>query len=155
MSTKINKIKLENASNTYSSFNSVKFDTSDAHDKYLLYTQFAALYCKGSSIAPLLDYAHKPIFQKMSTINQYFTSADEKIFIDFRRGKGYTNEIEKINKVDSDLLITITLKAAAAKKMRLRVTGYCQGEHLYSLSNEGLIMNYKEYGVNKSKSVMA
>ena len=111
-------IKLENASNTYSSFNSVKFDTSDAHDKYLLYTQFAALYCKGSSSALLLDYSHKPIFQKMPTINQYFTSADEKIFIDFRRGKGYTNEIEKINRDDSDLLITITLKTAAAKKMR-------------------------------------
>ena len=91
----------------------------------------------------------------MPTINQYFTSADEKIFIDFRRGKGYTNEIEKTNRDDSDLLITITLKAAAAKKMRLRVTGYCQGEHLYSLSNEGIIMNYKEYGVNKSKSVTA
>ena len=37
------------------------------------------------------------------------------------------------------------------KKMRLRVTGYYQGEYLYSLSNEGLIMNYKEYVVNKQK----
>ena len=38
--TKIKSIKLENASNTYSSFNSVKFDTSDAHDEYLLSTQW-------------------------------------------------------------------------------------------------------------------
>ena len=45
-STKIKWIKLKNVSNTYSLINSVKFDTSDAHDKYLLYTQFVAWYCK-------------------------------------------------------------------------------------------------------------
>ena len=60
--TKIKSIKLENASSTYSSFNSAKFDTADAHDKYLLYSQFVAWYCKGSNTGPLLDYAHNPIF---------------------------------------------------------------------------------------------
>ena len=39
--------------------------------------------------------------------------------------------------------------------MRLWVTGYYQGEYLYSFSNEGVIMNYKEYSVNKPKSVAA
>ena len=38
--------------------------------------------------------------------------------------------------------------------MRLRVTGHCQGEYFYSLSNEGLIMNYKEYGVSKPSSIV-
>ena len=80
VSTKIKSIKLENASNTYSSFNRVKFDTSDAHDKYLLYTQFVAWYCKGSSIAPLLNYAHNPIFKDLPTLNQYLLKADEKCF---------------------------------------------------------------------------
>ena len=89
----------------------------------------------------------------MPTINEYFTNVDKKIFIDLRRRKGYTNKIEKINTDNSDPLITITLKATAAKKMRLRVTGYYQGEYLYSLSNEGVIMNCKEYGVSKPKSV--
>ena len=65
----------------------------------------------------------------MPTINQYFTNVDKKIFIDLRRRKGYTNKIEKINTDNSDPLITITLKATAAKKMRLRVTGYYQGEY--------------------------
>ena len=41
-STKIKSVQLENVSNTYSSFNTVKFDMSDAHDKYLLYMQFVA-----------------------------------------------------------------------------------------------------------------
>ena len=37
--------------------------------------------------------------------------------------------------------------------MRLSVTGHYQGECLYSLSYEGLIMNYKEYRVNKTNSI--
>ena len=64
-STKIKSIKSENASNRYSSFNSVKFDTADTHEKYLPYSQFVAWYCKGSSIAPLLDYAHNPIHPEL------------------------------------------------------------------------------------------
>ena len=149
-STMIKSIQLQNASSTYSSFNSVKFDRSNAHDKFLLYSQFVAQYCKISSIAPISDYAHNPTFQELPTISQYFTNTDEKIFIDVRRGKGYTNELEKINRGESDLSITITLKRATTTKMRLRVTGYYQGEYLYSVSHEGLIMSYKE-----SKNVAA
>ena len=91
MSTKVKSAKLENVSNMHSSFNNIEFNTSDTHDKYLLYTQFAAKYCKGSSIAPLSDYAHNLIFQEMPNINQYLTSADEHVFIALRCGKGNTN----------------------------------------------------------------
>ena len=90
---------------------------------------------------PLSDYAHNPAFQELSTVSQYFTKMDEKIFIDSRRGKGYTNELKKISRDDSDLSISIKLKAVKMKKMRLRVTGHYQGKYLYLLSNEGLIMN--------------
>ena len=90
------------------------------------------------------------MFQESRTRSKYFRSADGKIFIDLRHRKGYTNQIEKLNRDDSDLTITVQLKVLAEKKMRLRVTGYYQGEHLYSMTREGLIMNYKEYGVNKS-----
>ena len=82
-------------------------------------------------------------------------SSNKKIFIDLRRGKGYTNKIEKLNRDDSDLTITIKLKVVATKKMRLRVTGYYQGKYLYLMSREGLIMNYKEYRVNKQKSIVS
>ena len=154
-STKIKSIKLENASNTYSSFNSVKFDTDDTHDEFLLSNQFVAWYCKGSSIARFSDYACNPIFQELPTQSQYFTSAHKNFFIDLRCEKSYTNEIEKLNRHDSNLLVTITLKNVAVKKMRLRVSGFYQGEYLYSLSNNGLIMNYKEYGVKKQKSAIS
>ena len=97
-----------------------------------------------------------PAYQGLLTQKQYFTTADEKFFIDLRCGKGYTNEIEKLNRDDSDLLITITLKTLLLlQKMRLRVTGYYQGKYLYSLLNEGLIMNYKEYSVNMQQSIVA
>ena len=42
VNTKINSITPENASNTYSIFNSGKFDTSDLYDKFLLHNQFVA-----------------------------------------------------------------------------------------------------------------
>ena len=59
MSTKIKSMTFENASNTYSTFNSVKFNTSDP--------QFVVWYCKGCSIAPLSDYKNNPVFQELPT----------------------------------------------------------------------------------------
>ena len=76
-------------------------------------------------------------------------------YIDIRRSKGYTGEFERVNRDDSDWSVTVNLKAAAAKKMRLRVTSYFQGEYVYMLSKDRLTMNYKEYGVNKQKAVTA
>ena len=104
-----------------------------------------------SSIAPLSDYANNPVFQEIPTRTKYFASVDEKIFIDLRRGKGYTNEIEKLSRDDSDLTTTIQLKAPSEKKIRLFLIGYYQGDYLYSITSEGFIMNYKDYIVKKQK----
>ena len=106
-STKIKSITLENASNTYSTFNSVKFDIDDT----VCGVGLQRLY-----IAPSPNYKNNTVSHKLPTLSEYFTSGDEKIFIDLRRGKGYTNEIEKLNRDDSDLKITIKLKPAAAKR---------------------------------------
>ena len=85
----------------------------------------------------------------------YFMDSDERVYINIRRSKGYTGEFKRVNRGDSDLSITVDLKAANAKKMRLHVTGCFQGEYMYMLSKGGLIMNYKEYGMNKQKPVTA
>ena len=69
-----------------------------------------------------------------------------------RRSKGYTDELEKINRDDSWIALTISLKAAAAKKLRYRITGWSQGEYWYLLSNRGYIMSYKNYNISKSDS---
>ena len=46
-----------------------------------------------------------------------------------RRSKGYTDKLEKLTRDDSDITLTVKLKAAATKKLRLRVTGYSQAEY--------------------------
>ena len=81
---RIGSIKLENASDTYSEFNTIKFDLNDEHDKYLLYSAFTAWVCNGSSIVPPSDYAHNKTYQKMVRKEKYFTDSDERLYIDLR-----------------------------------------------------------------------
>ena len=152
-STHIKSIKLQNTSNTYGEFNTVKFDLEDQEDQYTLYNAFTACVTEGSSIAPQSDYAYNEIRQQLPNRTACFTVSDERVYIDIRRSKDYTGEFERANRDDSDLTITVDLKAAAVKKMRVRITGYFQSEYMYMLGKEGLIMNYKEYGVSKQKSV--
>ena len=151
-STQIKSIKLQNASNTYSEFNTVKFDLEDEEDRYTLYNAFVAFVTEGSSIVAESEYMNNEVRQELPNRNTYFTDSDERVYIDIRRSKGFTGELERVNRDDSDLTVTVDLKAAATKKMRFRITGYFQGEYNYMISSNGLIMNYKEYGVSKIKT---
>ena len=47
---------------------------------------------------------------------------DDRIYVDMRRSKGYADELEKINRDESRIALTISLKEAAGKKMRFRIT---------------------------------
>ena len=125
----IGLIKLENGSDTYSEFNTKKFDLNDEYDKYLLYSAFTAPICKGWSIAPLSDYTHNKIYQKMVRKEKYLTDSDERLYIDLRQGKGHTGEFERVNCDDSDLAVNIELKNPATKNMRLCITGYYLWSH--------------------------
>ena len=82
----------------------------------IMYCAFIAWICNGSSITPLSDYVHNPIDQEAPRKNKYFTSSDERLYIDLRRSKGHTGEFERVNRNDSDLTITIELKNALTKK---------------------------------------
>ena len=53
-----------------------------------------------------------------------------------KRSKGYTDELEKLTRDDSDLNLTVKLKKVATRKMGLQVTGYSQAEYYYTLSNK-------------------
>ena len=75
---------------------------------------------------------------------------DDRIYVDMRRSKGYADELEKINRDESRIALTISLKEAAGKKMRFRITSFSQGEFWYLLSNRGSIMSYKN--ISKSDS---
>ena len=150
--TSIKYIKLQNASNTYSEFNTIKFNLEDEEDRFILYNAFVAWVTKGSSIVPESDYLYNETRQQLPNRNTYFTNSDEKVYIDIRRSKCYTGEFERVNRDDSDLIVTVDLKNAAAKKMRLYVTAYYQGEYMYMLTKDGLVMNHKEYSIAKIKN---
>ena len=150
--TNIKSMKLQNASNTYSEFNTAKFDLEDEEDKYNLFNQFRSWVTKGSSVVPNSEYIHNKTAQELPSRSDYFTNSDEKVYIDLRRAKGFTGEFERVNRDDSDLSVVIDLKAAATRKMRIYVTGYYQAEYIYTLSKNGLIMIHKEYSVSKIKN---
>ena len=67
----------------------------------------------------------------------------------------YTGELEKINRNDSNLILMVTLKTAAAKKMRLRVIGYYQGEYLHTLSNQVILLTFKYYSIVEQNKMAA
>ena len=57
---------------------------------------FAAYFCgKASSMTLITKYTNNEIKQDMIKEKKYFTDeSDEKIFIDMRCSKGYTDELE-------------------------------------------------------------
>ena len=60
-----------------------------------------------------------------------------------RRSKGYTNELERLTRNDGGATLTIKLKKAAQKKMRLRVIAYPQAEYCFTSTYKGYIMTKK------------
>ena len=120
-------------------------------DKNILCKMLVAKACDGCSTAPLMQYKNNEIYQEITEEDKFADNeTDDRIYIDMRRSKGYTDELEKLNRDDSGLAVTIGLKEAAAKKLRLRITGYSQAEYWYLFSNKGYIMSYKNYNISKA-----
>ena len=63
--------------------------------------------CGGTGLALLTDYTNNEAYQELLRFEKYFTESDNKVFGDLRRDKGYTNEIEKLTKDDSDLTVML------------------------------------------------
>ena len=147
----IESVKFVNASKAYSLTGKLSYDISNKDEKYLMYKMFVAYICNGATYAPLTEYKNNPVYQDMTNECDYrSTIKDDRIYIDMRRSKGNYDELEKITRDDSGLVIYIKLKDAAAKKMRLRVVGYSQGEYWYAHTNKGYIMAYKNYNISKT-----
>ena len=79
--------------------------------------------CNGCSSAPLTQYKNNETYQEITEEDEFTSNErDDRIYIDMRRSKGYTDELEKINRDDSGVALNISLKDAASKKLRLRIT---------------------------------
>ena len=151
LATKIIKsVKFENAGTTYSLTGQIEYDLEKEDDKQILYKMLPSYFCSGYSSASLTQYINNPIYQDMVPEEEWTANTrDDRLYIDLRRSKGYTDELEKIYRDDSQISLTINLKAAATKKLRYRITAWSQGEYWYALSPKGYVMSYKNYNISK------
>ena len=102
------------------------------------------------------QYRNNEIYQELIKERNYFVNdSDEKLYIDMRRSKGYTDELEKLTRNDSDMSLTVKLKAETTKKLRLRVVSYSQAEYFYRTSSAVQIMTFKNYSVTKNNDIAA
>ena len=131
---------------TYSLTGNLLYDFEKDYDKNILYKMFNSKQSNGCSTGPLTQYKNNEIYQEITAEDKY-TKNDTgyRIWIDMRRGNGYTDELKKINRDDSGLAVILGFREATTKKLRLHVTGYSQGEYWYLLSNKGYIMSFKNY----------
>ena len=140
----IKSLRLSNFTEIYSLTNEKKYDTDYLTQRYLLYKQFVAWNCNGSSVALLSDYMDNLIFQELPDEDTYFSAkSDEKIYLDLRASSGYVKEAEKLEINDSKINLQITLKDVADFSLRVRIWAYSLSEYLYVLSKSGLTLKHR------------
>ena len=98
LATKIIKsVKFDNASTTYSLTGQIEYNLEKEDDKHILYKMLPSYFCKGYSSAPLSQYINNPIYQDMTPEDEWGSNKrDDRLYIDLRRSRGYTDELEKI-----------------------------------------------------------
>ena len=142
----IKSIEFASISDQYSSTNTLKFDTDNDLQKHLLWKQYLVWHTNGCLTGPVIEFMSNPIAQELKKENEYFSNKfDERLYVDLRPSHGYTDELEKPARNDSKMTITIETKTSLAKKMRLRVWGYTNGEYIYLQRHRSLTLKYKTY----------
>lgn len=127
-----------------------KYSIDNLTQKHLLYKQFVAWNCNGSSVAPLTDYMDNPIYRELPDEEEYYSlKSDEVIYLDLRASSGYVKEAEKLERNDSKINLQITLKKWAEFNMRVRIWAYSLSEYLYVLSKSGLTLKQRTYAINQ------
>ena len=92
----IKTIKFENASTTYSLTGKLSFDIEKDDDKNIFYKLLVAKACDGCSTALLTQYKNNEIFQEITEEDKFADNdTDDRIYIDIRRSKRYTDEQKK------------------------------------------------------------
>ena len=118
----IKTLQLSNFTEIYSLTNEKKYSVDNLIQKHLLYKQFVAWNCNGSSVGPFTKYMDNPIFRELPDEETYYSlKRDEKVYLDLRATSGYVREAEKLERNDSKINLQITLKAAATFNLRVRI----------------------------------
>ena len=150
----IKSLKLTNFLEVYSLTNEKKKkkkknDVDNLMQQHLLWKEFVAWNCSGSSVAPLVNYINIPIFQELPDENAHYdVRSDERIYLDLRATSEYVKEAEKLERNDSKINLHILLKKAATKTFRLRILAYSLREYLYILKKNGLTLKHRTYAIN-------
>ena len=119
--------------------------------KHLLYKQFVAWHCNGSSVAPLVDYMDNPIYRELPNEEEYCSlKSDEMVYLDLAASSGYVRETETLERNDSKINLELTLKEAAKYNLGVRLWAYSLSEYLYVLSKSGLTLKHRTYAINQS-----
>ena len=93
------------------------YNASNEDDKHWLYQMFVAYYFEGCSASSLTQCKNNENKQELTKEKYYFgDNSDERLYIDMRRSKRYTDELEKLIRDEDGVTSTIKLKQAAAKK---------------------------------------
>ena len=112
--------------------------------KHLLYIQFVAWHCNGSSVAPLTDYMDNPIYRELPDEEEYFRlKSDERVYLDSRASSGYVKEAEKLERNNSKINLMITFKEASKYNLRVKIWAYSLSEYLYVFSKSGLTLKHR------------
>ena len=107
----IKTLQLSNFTEIYNLTNEKKYSIDNLTQKYLLYKQFVAWNCNGSSVVSLTEYMDNPIFQELPDEESYYSlKSDEKVYLDLRASSGYVREAEKLERNDSKINLQIILK---------------------------------------------
>ena len=94
----IRTVKFENTSTTYSLTGKLSYDLEKEDEKNILYKILVAHACNGCSSAPLTQYKNSEIYQEITAEDEFTSNEkDDRIYLDMRRSKGYTDKLEKIN----------------------------------------------------------
>ena len=142
---------MSNFTEIYSLTNEKKYNIDNLTQKHLLYKQFVAWNCNGSSVAPLVNYMYNPIYRELPNEDEYYSlKSDERLHLDLRASSGYVKEAEKLESNDSKINLEIALKEAAKYNLRVRVWAYSLSEYLYVLSKSGLTLKHRTYAINQS-----
>ena len=116
----IKSIKLSDFTEIYSLTNEKKFSIDNLTQKHLLDKQFVTSSCNGSILAPLTDNINNPIYQELTNEEDYNeVKIDERVYLNLRASSGCTNEAKKLERNGLKNNVSIQLKAAATKKLRL------------------------------------
>ena len=147
----IKSLKLTNFTEVYSLTNEKKYDVDNLTQRHLLWKQFVAWNCNGSSVAPIVDYINNPVFQELPDKDKCFSqTSDERMYLDLRATCGYVKEAENLEGNDSKINLHIILKKVATKKFRLRIWAYSLRKYLYILTKNGLTLKHRTYAINQS-----